>query len=304
MILSPYHNPPYRTPTPSQSSSPQSNIRPSPKRKRGDCNGSHSAAIQIDTDLQPDQLVSSDAESPRTKVAEKFKGLDIIPRASVPRKRLKRNAHLEENSSSAELRAVEKPDQNRYPGDEQADVIPSEISETPNCRTRESSSPSLSPGRLKALQEACDFSNMLDGNPKRARRLPSPPPPTPLELPQNAVAGIDRSVSPLQLPDELPLDQVALTWQDDEITGHKIDPTGDDDGEGINGIGFKPTPAIAYARQQRRNQQVNEWKAREAREARQRRFERRRGEMVCVNGAGQDGNDDMAKGMVRFADVG
>lgn len=70
----------------------------------------------------------------------------------------------------------------------------------------------------------------------------------------------------------------ALTWQDSEITGHLVDPSIDpeDDGTGLNGIGFKPTPAIAYARSQKRRQQLNEWKARETREARAKRSERRR----------------------------
>ena len=68
-----------------------------------------------------------------------------------------------------------------------------------------------------------------------------------------------------------------LTWQDNEITGHLVDPANDpdDDGTGINGIGFKPTPAMAYARSQKRRQQLNEWKLRETREARARRSERR-----------------------------
>ncbi|EMD68655.1 hypothetical protein COCSADRAFT_33530 [Bipolaris sorokiniana ND90Pr] len=68
-----------------------------------------------------------------------------------------------------------------------------------------------------------------------------------------------------------------LTWQDSEITGHLVDPSTDpdDDGTGINGIGFKPTPALAYARSQKRRQQLNEWKLRETREARARRSERR-----------------------------
>lgn len=65
-----------------------------------------------------------------------------------------------------------------------------------------------------------------------------------------------------------------LTWHESEITGHNpADPN--DDGYGINGIGFKPTAAIAWARNQRRKQQVAEYKNREAREARQRRSERR-----------------------------
>ncbi|PYI29730.1 hypothetical protein BP00DRAFT_400231 [Aspergillus indologenus CBS 114.80] len=67
-----------------------------------------------------------------------------------------------------------------------------------------------------------------------------------------------------------------LTWHDSEITGHNpSDPS--DDGYGINGIGFKPTAAIAWARSQKRQKQVAEWKNREAREAREKRRERRDG---------------------------
>ncbi|KAF7451555.1 hypothetical protein PtrM4_069590 [Pyrenophora tritici-repentis] len=67
--------------------------------------------------------------------------------------------------------------------------------------------------------------------------------------------------------------------RDDEITGHLADPAidPDDDGTGLNGIGFKPTPALAYARSQKRRQQLNEWKLREMRDARAKRSERRRG---------------------------
>lgn len=65
-----------------------------------------------------------------------------------------------------------------------------------------------------------------------------------------------------------------FTWHDHEITGHEpSDPT--DDGYGINGIGFKPTAAMAWARSQKRQKQVSEWKTREAREAREKRRERR-----------------------------
>jgi hypothetical protein len=70
----------------------------------------------------------------------------------------------------------------------------------------------------------------------------------------------------------------ALSWRDSEITGHLVDPSTDpdDDGTGLNGIGFKPTPALAYARSQKRRQQLTEWKLRETREARAKRSERRR----------------------------
>lgn len=67
-----------------------------------------------------------------------------------------------------------------------------------------------------------------------------------------------------------------LTWHDYEITGH--DPTDpSDDGYGINGIGFKPTAAMAWERSQKRQQQLAELKTRESREARKKRKEKRDG---------------------------
>ncbi|KAF7876488.1 hypothetical protein EAF04_001578 [Stromatinia cepivora] len=92
----------------------------------------------------------------------------------------------------------------------------------------------------------------------------------------------------------LDTDRAALTWHDDEITGHKPDDP-DDDGEGINGIGFRPTPAIAYARTERRKQQMADYRSREAREARARRSERRRG----TEAAAREEADNVAR-RVRF----
>lgn len=96
--------------------------------------------------------------------------------------------------------------------------------------------------------------------------------------PRNKVKAISptksrRKKSP---PPDESVDLESLTWSDSEITGH--DPTDpNDDGYGINGIGFKPTAAIAWARSQQRQKQVAEWKNREAREAREKRRERREG---------------------------
>lgn len=90
-----------------------------------------------------------------------------------------------------------------------------------------------------------------------------------------------------------------LTWQDSEITGHlALDP--DDDLTGMNGIGFKPTPQVAYARAQARRKQVTEWKNREAREARARRAEGRRRGMVTRNEAARV-SEGKAGRVVRFA---
>ncbi|KAI1007360.1 hypothetical protein K3495_g857 [Podosphaera aphanis] len=49
----------------------------------------------------------------------------------------------------------------------------------------------------------------------------------------------------------------------------------EDDGEGINGIGFRPTPAEADARMQKRKRQILDYRIRESREARRLRCERR-----------------------------
>ncbi len=95
-----------------------------------------------------------------------------------------------------------------------------------------------------------------------------------------------------------------LWWTDTEITGHNpTDPT--DDGYGINGVGFVPTPAIANARAERRKRQVADWKNREAKEARQKRSDRRRrkeaGAESLAATVGGMGAEDARK--VRFLEV-
>jgi len=92
-------------------------------------------------------------------------------------------------------------------------------------------------------------------------------------------------------------ERASLTWHDDEITGYKLDDP-DDDGEGINGIGFKPTPAIAYARMEKRRLQMEGYRSREAREARQRRNERRRG-----NELSKKEREEERQRRVRFMDA-
>jgi hypothetical protein len=70
--------------------------------------------------------------------------------------------------------------------------------------------------------------------------------------------------------------RAALTWHEDEITIYDPDDA-DDDGTGINGVGFKPTAAIAHARVMKRRQQLAEYKRREESDARARRNQKRRG---------------------------
>ena len=87
-----------------------------------------------------------------------------------------------------------------------------------------------------------------------------------------------------------------------KLQGHGPDPQDPaDDGEGINGVGFSPTPAIAYARTQRWRKQLNLWKERESREARAKRGELRRrqdsGGMICA--AKPNGDKDAKRARFR-----
>ena len=86
------------------------------------------------------------------------------------------------------------------------------------------------------------INRLADSKSRSRRRMGTPPLSTSSD--KAALESEDTVVDP---------DRAALTWHDDEITGH--DPSDpDDDGEGINGIGFKPTPAQANARAERRRQ--------------------------------------------------
>lgn len=73
-----------------------------------------------------------------------------------------------------------------------------------------------------------------------------------------------------------------LWWQPAEITGIDHNDAADD-GYGINGIGFLPTSAVANARVKHRKRQIAEWKSREAKEARQKRAEMRRGNNIQIH---------------------
>jgi hypothetical protein len=118
------------------------------------------------------------------------------------------------------------------------------------------------------------------------------------------------SSSPTSSPTTEPSEK--LHWQPAEITGHLLLDDPDDDGEGINGIGFKPTAAMARARADKRRRQLAEWKTREdreAREARMRRIEARRLEQQIRNGDGVGGvsgiiekDREEQRRKVRFAD--
>lgn len=309
MDPSAFRSAPFRTPPPDSSSSPPPCA--SPKRKRKESLESESSLpLQISTEIKFEHVPPPESNSPRTKIAEKLRDLDIrqvrpanlrgSEKHGVRRKRLKRNHSIQETSST-DSAITETPQQNRSLQREGSNISDNEVGETPDCRTKTASSPPAQSERFATRNGSPGIPIIRKAETASALQVVAGTDTESLGLAPNFEELVDRSVSPLPQTEDLTSEQIALTWQDDEITGHELDPGGEDDGEGINGIGFRSTPAIAYARQQRRRQQVNEWKAREARDARQRRIERRRGSAGGDAGIAQGTLDTGDKRAVRFA---
>lgn len=122
----------------------------------------------------------------------------------------------------------------------------------------------FSGGRLKKSYPSI---NRLADSKSRGRRRSATPPASASRRKSTTIAEEEPIiVDPIR---------AALTWHEDEITVYDSeDPN--DDGTGLNGIGFRPTPAIAYQRAQRRKKQLSEYKKREETEARALRNQKRR----------------------------
>ena len=249
---------------------------PSPKRKRDP----PPLAPLLTTALAPVPLPPrgspppvSGADSPRNAVAAQLQNMTLVPDGAIPMSPLSPTddvAHKKPKLDEARVDSVICLDQHRGPS-QAAPLVwrhgdkldPSrEIPETPQA-----AQPRTWPD-IAALAQPIVFKSSLDSTGLQQTISTSYKPRTQ-----------SRSSSEPRLRNKSPSPPLStLTWKDSEITGHLAGPSTDpdDDGTGLNGIGFKPTPAIAYARAQRRRQQLNEWKARETREARAKRSERRR----------------------------
>ncbi|KAI9728347.1 MAG: hypothetical protein M1828_003747 [Chrysothrix sp. TS-e1954] len=98
----------------------------------------------------------------------------------------------------------------------------------------------------------------------------------------------------------------SLAWDASEITGHLLDDP-DDDGTGLNGVGFRPTALEAQRREARRKEQVERWRRTVTAEERRRRGERRlAGDAAASSGravAEDDKGVQKPRRVVRFASV-
>ena len=250
-------------------SSPPSSAYLSPKRKReaierGYAHDVSPPGLRLFTDLPTrpakDAKLTGDG-SPRTVVAGHLQSLELQDHGPIP------NLDFQSPSDGHE---VQKASRQRIDGDGFRGLLNDNDSSI--LRVDEGIHFTFG-GNLHNTITPLDASEMPEIPETPIIRPTSPPIPLP--------SSSERRAHPKSPPPpRSPSPENSLTWHDSEITGH--DPTDpSDDGYGINGVGFRPTPAIAYARAQKRKQQVAEWKNREAREARQRRSERRwKGEEV------------------------
>ncbi|EFY91960.1 hypothetical protein J3458_018918 [Metarhizium acridum] len=245
-----------------------------PKRKRyGEVSLS---PVKFSFDPSTAESTDDGSNSPRSKVAHRFRGLALGSGGGVVNEH-GHEADVGDGPDSARKR--------QRPDDVVADVSeedrqPGADSPTPRSSQALGTRPKATAGHLASqiptLVEAAPEPVI---QPPRRRRAGTPP----LKLhksPKKAKNdSVEASEAPVADEDDIIVDPVraALTWHDDEITVY--DPNDkDDDGTGINGVGFKPTPAIAEARAIRRRHQMAEYRKREESEARARRSQRRRGE--------------------------
>lgn len=280
----------------------------SPKRKYTEAMTLPSRLPTLNLDV-PDiatdayHLSEGKCDSPRSRVAEKLEALDIDQAAEedAPRKRIKTDQQHQPASKLSRFDVTPKKlPRPRFDLPHHHQHRPSEaileIAETPGCRPEADARPSTPSPLAKQVETPMSkqhISPIVRITPKRMR---SPPPPMASpSSPDKSADGLSTSPESSQNSSDL----ANTTWQDSEITGHHIHAALGDDGEGINGIGFRPTPAIAQARSQKRKHQLSEWRAREAKEARQRRYEKRQG---CAVDAGN--GEESQRRVVRFEEIG
>ncbi|OAQ66421.1 hypothetical protein VFPPC_14333 [Pochonia chlamydosporia 170] len=247
-----------------------------PKRKRD--GETPLSPIKFSFDLSKTESAEDGSSSPRSRVAHRFRGLALGSGGGVV------NDDAEDGDSPDSARKRQRSDEVMADAAE-VDLQQQRASPTPLSKKVSSQGAATSTGDLSArLRSSVDDIPEPDTNSPRRRRAGTPP----LKLkksPKKPKKNVVEETEPIvpgeydEDDDDVVVDPVraALTWHEDEITIY--DPNDeDDDGTGINGVGFRPTPAIAHARAMRRRHQMAEYRKREESEARAKRSQRRRGE--------------------------
>ncbi|KAG7143938.1 hypothetical protein HYQ46_007328 [Verticillium longisporum] len=322
---------------------PPQHKQATPKRKRGEDDSSIAPAYttaQFSFRLPPPSSEDSGCESPRTRFARQFKGLNIDEQGGggvIPQQQLLQMQLPDQPVAFRSLLAgSDEPDNDEDDGSlttrkrQKLPDVEMHDSATDNCERpvspspqRSSTVPNAEPQPQLALKAVTikdaiapgsdlsstadqlhrsypSINRLQDSKSRQPRRVGTPPPRRTTKKKEPTRRKTDISDSEDEIPtvvdpkkehakksteisdseDEIPavVDPVraALTWHEDEITVYDPDDS-EDDGVGVNGIGFKPTAAQTRARIAKRKQQLAEYRKREESEARNKRSQRRRG---------------------------
>ncbi|KAI6780220.1 uncharacterized protein J7T54_002999 [Emericellopsis cladophorae] len=256
-------------------------ITPTPKRKRG----VETAITPIKFTFDVNRAKDEDGNSPRSNVAHKFRGLDLQEESGGGVDA----ASVDENKDDADARKRQRGDDEM--ADESADGSAEVSSWGPTLP--EPDIPLAPPGAVSldvpdgSLQRAYSPINRLSDSQSRSnprqKRTGTPPPSLRKKLAAKKGEGTGDE-DEMEIVEPI---RAALTWREDEITIYDPEDV-DDDGTGINGVGFRPTPALAQARIQKRRQQMADYRKREENEARARRMQKRREQVKGEEEASKD----------------
>ncbi|CRK24261.1 hypothetical protein BN1723_013232 [Verticillium longisporum] len=308
------------TQPPSTGPAPPQHKQATPKRKRGEDDSSIAPAYttaQFSFRLPPPSSEESGCESPRTRFARQFKGLNIEEQGGggvIPQQQqMLQMQHPDQHVAFRSLLAgPDEPDNDEDDGSpttrkrQKLPDVEMHDSATDNCERpvspspqRSSTVPNAEPQPQLALKAVTikdaiapgfdlsstadqlhrsypSINRLQDSKSRQPKRVGTPPPRRTPKKKEHAKKSTEISDSEDEIPAVVDPVRAALTWHEDEITVYDPDDS-DDDGVGVNGIGFKPTAAQTRARIAKRKQQLAEYRKREESEARNKRSQRRRG---------------------------
>lgn len=247
-----------------------------PKRKRGD----NPLVPPIQFSFSPSQTPEDGSNSPRSKVAHRFRGLDITSGGGVEADHGGSNSESETRGKrqrpDEEMKDAATPTPEERPGDATqaavaADADGKAVPQLEIGEEAQSGGLHLPEGGIQRAYPSINRLSESKSRIKKKKRSGTPPPRR-----RNKASGSKNSDEDEEMEIVEPV-RAALTWREDEITIYDPEDP-EDDGEGINGVGFKPTHALNQARIMKRKQQMAEYRKREEGEARAKRSQRRRKE--------------------------
>lgn len=256
-----------------------------PKRKRGEGDDLTLTPLKFSFDASAIQDPEDGSNSPRSKVAHRFRGLELregdVAVGSGGGVGITASSNVPDDNEQAQASKRQRCDE-QMPDADDIPLVVSDLINTPAVNAvgitdhTGKTVPQPSPVHDEYLAQENTEPDLV----QRPEPVPDTPDPIALGKKRSGTPPlrIKKLLSKAGDPNKDVVDPVraALTWHEDEITIYDPDDE-DDDGTGINGVGFKPTAAMAHARVMKRRQQMAEYKRREESDARARRNQRRRG---------------------------